>query len=435
MINIPGLEQVVAQIQTERGIPMQDVLDAISDALVMAARRYHGTEENLRAVLDRTKGVAYILAKKIVVKTVEDPMFEISLKEAKEINPKIKVDDEIEIEFNPPEFGRIAAQKAKQVIMQRIIESEKNSIFDEYKDKIGNLITGIVQRKEGSNYLINLGRTEAVLDLRNQIPGEEYRLKDRIKLFFVEIVKTNRGPEVIVSRSHEGFVKKMFEIEVPEIEQGVIEIKSISRRAGYRTKIAVFSNDPQVGAVGTCVGRMGARIQTILKEINGEKIDIIEWNENPQVFISNALKPAVVSRVEILDDENKKARALVDDDQLSLAIGRGGLNVRLASKLTAWNIDVIKKSDVDANLLEKLMAEKEETKENASKLAEVDTTLSPAIKEAVEVKKMKVSEAALSLGMEATELIKKLEEIGHKVKSANSNIDEEVFNKIRETLG
>jgi len=432
MIKIPGLHEVVNQIQAERGISKEDVLQAIKDALVMAAKRYHGTEENLKAVLDEKEGEGQIFVTKTVVKVVEDPMFEISLKEAKEYDPKVKNGQDIEIQFNPPEFGRIAAQKAKQVIMQRIIESEKNSIFEEYKDRIGNLIIGVVQRKEGKNYLINLGRTEAILDLRNQIPGEEYRVKDRIKLFFVEIIKTNRGPEVIVSRSHEGFVKKMFELEVPEIQQGVIEIKSIARKAGYRTKIAVKSNDEQVGAVGTCVGRMGARIQTILKEINGEKVDIVEWSEDPEVFIANSLKPATVVKVEIVDEENRKARALVDDEQLSLAIGKGGLNVRLASKLVGWSIDVTKKGDLESNLLEKLMAEKNNAKELTAGVKEAKPEVEK--EEAEESKKIKVNEAALSLGMDVNDFLVKLEELGHKVKSSTSNIDEEIFDKVKESL-
>lgn len=432
MIKIPGLHEVVNQIQAERGISKEDVLQAIKDALVMAAKRYHGTEENLKAVLDEKEGEGQIFVTKTVVKVVEDPMFEISLKEAKEYDPKVKNGQDIEIQFNPPEFGRIAAQKAKQVIMQRIIESEKNSIFEEYKDRIGNLIIGVVQRKEGKNYLINLGRTEAILDLRNQIPGEEYRIKDRIKLFFVEIIKTNRGPEVIVSESHEGFVKKMFELEVPEIQQGVIEIKSIARKAGYRTKIAVKSNDEQVGAVGTCVGRMGARIQTILKEINGEKVDIVEWSEDPEVFIANSLKPATVVKVEIVDEENRKARALVDDEQLSLAIGKGGLNVRLASKLVGWSIDVTKKGDLESNLLEKLMAEKNNAKELTADAKEAKPEVEK--EEAEESKKIKVNEAALSLGMDVNDFLVKLEELGHKVKSSTSNIDEEIFDKVKESL-
>ena len=432
MIKIPGLHEVVNQIQAERGIPKEDVLQAIKDALIVAAKRYHGTEENLKAVLDEKEGECQIFVTKTVVKTVEDPMFEISLKEAKEYDPKVKNGQDIEIAFNPPEFGRIAAQKAKQVIMQRIIESEKNSIFEEYKDRIGNLIIGVVQRKEGKNYLINLGRTEAILDVRNQIPGEEYRIKDRIKLFFVEIVKTNRGPEVIVSRSHEGFVQKMFELEVPEISQGVIEIKAISRKAGYRTKIAVKSNDESVGAVGTCVGRMGARIQTILKEINGEKVDIVEWSDDAEVFIANSLKPATVAKVEIVDRDSRKARALVDEEQLSLAIGKGGLNVRLASKLVGWSIDVIKKGDMESNLLEKLMAEKNNTQEVVGELK--DVKLDAINPEQEESKKIKVNEAALSLGMDVNDFLAKLEVLGYKVKSSTSNIDLDIFDKVKESL-
>ncbi|OGO87132.1 MAG: hypothetical protein A2Y15_02610 [Clostridiales bacterium GWF2_36_10] len=432
MIKIDGLERVILQIETERHVPKEDVIEAICDALVLAAKRHHGTSDNLIAHLDLENDTAHITAKMIVVTAVEDPMFEISLKEAKKLQAKVKVGEEILIEVNPPNFGRIAAQKAKQVITQRIIEAEKKSIFEEYQDKIGTLITGIVQRVEGKNYLVNIGRTEAVLDTRNQIPDETYRLKDRVKLYLVDIAKTNRGPEVIISRSHEGFVQRLFEMEVPEIADGVIEVKAVSRRAGYRTKIAVKSNDEAVGAVGTCVGRMGSRIQAVLKEINGEKIDIIEWKEDIAELISNALKPATIFKVEIVNAAERKAKALVDDDQLSLAIGKSGLNVRLASRLTGWNIDIVKKSEVESNLFDRLMAEKETMKEE-SKIDDVSVVAEEKVEEKA-IEKIKVNEAASELGMESADFIAKLEELGHKVKSANSNIDYDVYMQIKENI-
>ena len=429
MIKIDGLKQVIAQIKTERGIPEDEIIEAIKDALVMAARRYHGPAENLHAVLDLDKDEAMIIATKTVVKTVEDESMEITSKDAKEIlGTTVKVGAEVQVEVNPPDFGRIAAQKAKQVITQRIIEAEKKSILSEYSDKIGNLIIGVVQRIEGKNYLLNIGRTEAVLDVRNQIPDEVYRIKDRVKVYLVEIAKTFRGPEVIVSRSHEGFVKKMFELEVPEIADGVIEVKAIARRAGYRTKLAVMSHDPEVGAVGTCVGRMGARINAILKELNGEKIDIIEWREDPAELIANALKPAGVYKVDIDDKENMRSKAIVEDDQLSLAIGRKGLNVQLASRLTGWNIDVVKKSDVESNLLEKLMAEKKASGKDIVKEEK-------KVKEvAIETKKIKVNDAAGELGMTVEDFMVKLASIGHKVKSSTSNIEYDVYQKIKESI-
>ncbi|MDD5455652.1 MAG: transcription termination factor NusA [Candidatus Margulisbacteria bacterium] len=430
MIKIDGLREVIAQIKSERGIPEDEIMGAISDALVLAAKRYYGVSDNLKAILDLDNSNAMIMATMKVVKTVTDPKTEITTKEAKKLRSTAKLGEEVDMEIHPPDFGRIAAQKAKQVITQRIIEAEKKSIMSEYQDKIGNLITGIVQRIEGSNYLINLGRTEAVLDYRNQIPDETYRLKDRIKLYLVDIARTNRGPEVVVSRSHEGLVKKMFELEVPEIAEGVIEIKAIARKAGYRTKIAVHSNSAEVGAVGTCVGRMGARIQAVLKEINGEKIDIIEWKEDTCELIANALKPATIYRVEIVDKDEKRAKAIVEDDQLSLAIGKTGLNVRLASKLTGWNIDVVKKSEVEANLLDKLMAEK---KSNATK-KETEIKVEEKKVEKDEKKKIRVNEAASELGMNTDEFIKKVEEQGHKVKSATSNIDYDLYMKIKETI-
>ncbi|MEK6557337.1 MAG: transcription termination factor NusA, partial [Candidatus Margulisiibacteriota bacterium] len=273
-------------------------------------------------------------------------------------------------------------------------------------------------------------RTEAVLYLRNQIPEETFRLKDRVKLYLVDIAKTHRGPEVIVSRSHEGFVKKMFELEVPEIADGVIEVKAIARRAGYRTKLAVQSHDPEVGAVGTCVGRMGARIQMVLKELNGEKIDIIEWKEDISELIANALKPAVIYKIEIDDLEKKRARAIVEDDQLSLAIGKTGLNVRLASKLTGWNIDVVRKGDVEVNLIDKLLAEKKSLQKQKEAEDKVDEKASA--KE--ELKKIKVNEAASELGMDVADFMAKLELAGHKVKSEKSNIDYDVYMKIKEEI-
>jgi N utilization substance protein A len=432
MIKIDGLKEVIAQIKTERGIPEDEIIEAISEALVLAAKRYHDSEDNLRADLNLVTGEARILVTKEVVKVVEDPLMEITLKEAKLVNSKTKIGEVVEVEFNPPDFGRIAAQKAKQVITQRIIEAEKKSILSEFDGKIGTLITGIVQRIEGTNYLINIGRTESLLDARNQIPGETFRLKDRVKLYLVEIAKTFRGPEVIISRSHEGFVTKMFELEVPEIADGVIEMKAIARRAGYRTKIAVMSNNPEVGAVGTCVGRMGARIQTVLKEINGEKIDIIEWKEDPLELIANALKPAAVFKVEIIDEEKRKARAIVEDDQLSLAIGKSGLNVRLASKLANWNIDVVKKSEVEVNLLDKLMAEKKTLADSTESVAPADVPV--AKEEKVEVKKIKVNDAASELGMDVADILRKLEELGHKAKSASSNIDYDVYLLVKESI-
>lgn len=430
MIKIDGLEQVIAQIQTERGISADEIKEAIKEALIATGKRYHGTDENLRAELNSLTNSAAIFVTKKIVKIVENPLFEITLKDAKKTNNKAKIHEEIDIEIIPPDFGRIAAQKAKQVITQKILEAEKRSINAEYEDKIGELITGVVQRIEGRNYLVNIGRTESILDFRNQIPGEEYRIKDRIKLYLVDIARTNRGPEVIISRSHEGFIRKMFELEVPDIQDGVIEIKSISRRAGYRTKIAVYSNDPQVGAVGTCVGRMGSRIQSILKEINGEKVDIIEWFEDPSNFIANSLKPANVYRVDIEDEEERKARVIVEEDQLSLAIGRSGLNVRLASKLTNWHIDVVNKKDIEINLMDKLMADKIKNKqEPEEKIEEEEKT-----KKIDETKKIKVNEAARELGMDTNIFIKKLDEMNIKVKSATSNIDYDVYMEVKESM-
>ena len=272
---------------------------------------------------------------------VTDAFLQISLEEAKKINDMLEVDDVIAVEVTPKQedLGRLAAQTAKQVISQKIREAEKDLIQKEFSGKMGSIVSGTVQRIEGRNILVNLGRVEALLYPREQIHREHFDPKDPIKVFVVGVEKTHRGPQVVISRSHAGLVKKLFELEVPEIRDGVIEVKGISREAGYRTKIAVSSNNPDVGAVGTCVGHMGQRIQAILKELGQERVDIIEWSDDIKKYISNSLKPAKVDGIKI-DEKTKKAIVEVAPDQLSLAIGRSGQNVRLASKLTGWDIEI-----------------------------------------------------------------------------------------------
>ena len=299
--------------------------------------------ENVEAYLDEQSGEIGIFKGKTVVDSVEDPDNEISLAEAKEIDESVELGDEVKLEVTPDQFGRIAAQAANQVLTQRIREAERNLVLNEFLEKKGTLITGIIQKVDDRrNVIVNIGKTDAVMPRKEQIPGEYYKPGNRIRVFVLNVKETTRLPQVIVSHGHAEIVRELFELEVPEIEDGIVEIKSISREAGYRTKIAVWSNDPEVDSVGACIGPRGSRIQTIVSELKNEKIDIVRYSEDPVEYIVNALSPARVVSVDIMaDDEyNHEALVVVPDDQLSLAIGREGQNVRLAHKLTGWKIDI-----------------------------------------------------------------------------------------------
>jgi N utilization substance protein A len=299
--------------------------------------------ENVEAFLDEQSGEIGIFKGKTVVESVEDPDNEISLAEAKEIDEAVELGDEVKLEVTPEQFGRIAAQAANQVLTQRIREAERNLVLNEFLDKKGTLITGIIQKiDDRRNVIVNIGKTDAIMPRKEQIPGEYYKPGNRIRVFVLNVKETTRLPQVIVSHGHAEIVRELFELEVPEIEDGIVEIKSISREAGYRTKIAVWSNDPEVDSVGACIGPRGSRIQTIVSELKNEKIDIVRYSEDPVEYIVNALSPARVVSVDIMADDEYSHEALVvvPDDQLSLAIGREGQNVRLAHKLTNWKIDI-----------------------------------------------------------------------------------------------
>ena len=340
-----ALFEATEQLERERGISKEVIINSLCDAMVAAYKKHiHDREAtNVEAILDETAGEIGVFRTKLVVTEVNDPDVEISLEAAKEIDDEVELDDEVKIEVTPENFGRIAAQSAKQVITQRIKEAEKKLVIDEFMSKKGTLTTGIIQRVEnGRNVFVNIGKTDAVMPTREQIPGEYYKVGNRIRVFVLNVKETQRLPQVIVSHAHPEIVRELFELEVPEIEDGIVEIKSIAREAGYRTKIAVNSTDPEVDSVGACIGPRGSRIQTILGELRNEKIDIVKYSDDPVTFIVNALAPARINSVDILaDDENaKEALVVVPDDQLSLAIGREGQNVRLAHKLTGWKIDI-----------------------------------------------------------------------------------------------
>lgn len=331
--------EAIAALEKEKDISKDILIEAIESALVSAYKKNYGTSQNVRVNIDREEGDIDVFMRKDVVEEVEDDMIEISLEEALEIDPRYEVGDVVEYQVTPRDFGRIAAQTAKQVVVQRIREAERGMIFDDYITRQGEIITGTVQRISNETIFVNMGRAEGILAATERVPGETYRINDRIKVFIMDVKKTTKGPQVFLSRSHPGLVKRLFELEVPEIEDGVVEIKSIAREAGSRTKIAVYTEDENVDPVGACVGTRGIRVQNIVDELYGEKIDIITWSEDPEVLISNVLSPAKVEKV-IIEDEENTATVIVPDYQLSLAIGKEGQNVRLAAKLSGWKIDI-----------------------------------------------------------------------------------------------
>ncbi len=329
----------------ERGISKEILQEAIEAAMVSAYKRHYGAAENVRVVLDDRTGRLRVYALKDVVEEVQDDATEISLAEAQSINPNYKLHDVAEIEVTPRDFGRIAAQTAKQVIVQRLREAERNLIYEEYANRVGDIVTGIVQRIDHRNVVIDLGRVESVLVPSEQMPGETYPPGSRVKVYITEVRKTPKGPQVMISRTHPGLLKRLFELEVPEIHDGVVEIKAVAREAGNRSKIAVFSYEANVDPVGACVGPRGTRVQAVVQELRGEKIDIVEWSPDPQRFVANALSPAKVVQV-YLNPEEKTARAVVPDHQLSLAIGKEGQNARLAARLCGWKIDIKSESQM-----------------------------------------------------------------------------------------
>ncbi len=337
--------QALDQIAKEKGISKELLIDAIDVALVSAFKKNFGTSQNVKVSISRDTGEVDVYALKTVSEEVENDLLQISVEEAKAINKNFNLGDIVEKKVTPRNFGRIAAQTAKQVVVQRIREAERGIVFDEFISRESEIITGLVQRKEKNNIYIDLGKTEAVLGPNEQTPNEVYNIGDRIKTFIVEVKKTTKGPQIVLSRTHPGLVKRLFELEVPEIQDGIVEIKSIAREAGSRTKIAVYSHDENIDAVGACVGQRGQRVQFIVDELRGEKIDIIEWNEDPMVFVGSALSPAKVINVTV-DKEINSAKVVVNDSQLSLAIGKEGQNARLAAKLTGYKIDIKSQSQL-----------------------------------------------------------------------------------------
>ena len=351
-IGAGNLNEVFEELEREKGISRDVIVSSLCDAMVAAYKKHLRVKEltNVEAILDEQGGEIGIFKGKTVVKKVEDPENEISLKEAKEIDEDVELGDEVKLEVTPEQFGRIAAQAANQVLVQRIREAERNLVLNSFLDIIVTLITGNIQKVDDRrNVIVNIGKIDAIMPRKEQIPGEYYKPGNRIRVFVLNVKETTRLPQVIVSHAHPEIVRELFELEVPEIEDNIVEIKSISREAGYRTKIAVWSNDPEVDSVGACIGPRGSRIQTIVGELKNEKIDIVRYSLDPVEYIVNALSPARVVSVDIMadDEENHEALVVVPDDQLSLAIGREGQNVRLAHKLTNWKIDIKSASQME----------------------------------------------------------------------------------------
>ena len=351
-----GVELIHAleQLEREKGVNKDILIEAIEAALISAYKRNFGSMQDVKISFNKETGDVHVFSLKKVVENPDDNLSEISIEQARLIDASLVENDIAEIEVTPRKFGRIAAQTAKQVVVQRIREAERGIIFDTFFNKEDDIITGVVNRFEKRNVILDVGKAEAILPEKEQPSNEEYRFNDRIKTYITEVRKTPKGPQIIVSRTHPGLVKRLFELEVPEINDGTVEIKSISREAGSRTKIAVFSRDDNVDPVGACVGQKGTRVQAIVDELQGEKIDIIKWTNNPNEFLSSSLSPAKVIRVDI-SEADRIAEITVPDFQLSLAIGKEGQNARLAAKLTGWKIDIKSESQLRAAIEQQLL--------------------------------------------------------------------------------
>ncbi len=337
--NLKDFLDALDEIQRTKGIDKEELICAVEAALISAYKKDFKGGQNVKVEIDRETGVLHVYALKNIVEAPENDMDEISLQEAKAINASYEAGDIAEIAIDPKDFGRVAAQNAKQLILQRIKEAERNLIFDTYFEKKDELVTGIVQRIEKNDVYVNIGKTEGLMNYLNQVPNEQYFAGMRIRVYISDVIKTNKGPQVVLSRSHPMLIRRLFEFEIPEIYDGTVEIMSIAREAGSRTKIAVFAKQPDIDAVGSCVGHKGTRIQNILNEIGMERIDVVEYSESPMQYIKNALSPATVLEV-FVNESARTALVVVDDSQLSLAIGKDGQNVRLAAKLTGWKIDI-----------------------------------------------------------------------------------------------
>ncbi|MCI8610183.1 MAG: transcription termination/antitermination protein NusA [Firmicutes bacterium] len=373
--------QAIVDLEKEKQISKDVLIDAIESALVSAYKKNYGTSQNVRVNIDRETGDIDVLMRMDIVEEVEDDLTQISLEEAREIDYRYEIGDAVEYQVTPRDFGRIAAQTAKQVVVQRIREAERGMVYDSFVTRQGEIMTGQVQRVSNDTLFISIGRTEGILAATEQVPGERYQMGDRLKVYIMDVKKTTKGPQVFLSRSHPGLVKRLFELEVPEIEDGTVEIKGIAREAGSRTKMAVYTEYENVDPVGACVGTRGARVQAIVDELHGEKIDIITWSENPEELIASVLSPAKVERVIVPNENEKAAIVVVPDYQLSLAIGKEGQNVRLAAKVSGWKIDI--KSHTQYEAVAASLEEQEEALEGYEGYDDGEENETPVVEETV----------------------------------------------------
>lgn len=363
--------EALDQLEKEKGISKDILIEAIEAALISGYKRNFHSAQNVRVDVGRQTGQVRVFARKTVVDEVVDSRLEISLDAAREINPNYQLGDIVEIEVTPADFGRIAAQTAKQVVTQRIREAERSAIYKDFIDREEDIITGIVQRTDSRYYYVDLGRIEALLPHNETIAEERFKHGDRVKAYITKVEKSTKGPQIYLSRTHPGLLKRLFELEVPEIYEGVVEIQAIAREAGHRSKVAVTSRNPDVDPVGACVGHRGARVQTVVNELRGEKIDIVRWSENIDEWIANSLSPSKVISVTVYE-ELKMARVVVPDHQLSLAIGKEGQNARLAAKLTNWKIDIKSESEAEEMLEEESEPEDELSFDDAVEVGNVN---------------------------------------------------------------
>lgn len=410
------------ELEKERGISKEILLEAIETAIVSAYKRNYDANSNssVRVDINQETGAIHVYSRRKVVEEVEDEALEISLNDAQEIDPNYQLDDIVETEVTPKDFGRIAAQTAKQIVIQRIREAERSIVFYEYANREGDVITGIVRRVEHRNIIVDLGKVEAVLPASEQMPNDNYEPNSRFRFYISEVRQSSKGPQIFLSRTHPGLLKNLFEIEVPEIQSGVVEIKAVAREAGQRSKIAVFSRDENVDPVGACVGNKGMRVQEVVSQLNGEKIDIVEWVPDEAVFIGNALSPAKALYVN-LDPNNKTARTVVPDDQLSLAIGKEGQNARLAARLTNWKIDIKSESQAKDDPLFQPLEELEFSQEQE---------FEEIIEEVVEVQDDQEQDVAEEVAEEVIEDEVAEEIADEQLASSSKGLDEDALAKI-----
>lgn len=406
--------QAIEDLEKEKHISKEILLEAIESALVSAYKKNYGTSQNVRVDINQESGDINVYMRMDVVSDddFEDDLTQIILEDALEIDPRYEVGDVVEYQVTPRDFGRIAAQTAKQVVVQRIREAERGMVFDNFISRQGEILTGTVQRISNETMFVSVGNTEGILSPNEQVPGEHYNINDRLKVYIMDVRKSNKGPQVFLSRSHPGLVKRLFELEVPEIEDGTVEIKGIAREAGSRTKMAVYTAFENVDPVGACVGTRGSRVQAIVDELHGEKIDIITWSEDPKVLIANVLSPSKVEQVIIAENGEKTATVVVPDYQLSLAIGKEGQNVRLAARVSGWKIDIKSHTQYEAMMQQNAESEiveiedeiPQETLANED-FAEPQTEVSAEATEAAEAAQAEAQETVETAETQADDIV------------------------------